>query len=131
MGIFDNFTLDKIFEKSPDLYGFADSVEKDIRNVINKEVAKYNFTKDKADYVRAKVEGSIIGSLHYDESFRNALNMATTTSARQEIIRGYIRNYISREIDIEIANVQKEIRQNVQNKAGNLFQFLTLAGRGK
>lgn len=121
MGILDKFSLKDLFEASPELYGYANSVEKDIKRAIDEEVAKYNFTGDKADYVRAKVEGSIIGSLHYDQSFIKALNMATTSSSRQEIIRGYIRNYISREIDIEIANVQKEIRQNVQNKAGNLF----------
>lgn len=65
MGILDKFSLKELFEASPELYGYANSVEKDIKRAIDEEVAKYNFTGDKADYVRAKVEGSIIGSLHY------------------------------------------------------------------
>ena len=124
MGILDKFSLDNIFAASPDLYGFANNIEPEIRAAIDKEVSKYNFTDVKAEYVRAKVEGSIIGSLMYDTSFKLALDSAPTTSARQEIIRGYIRNYISREINIEITNVQREIRQNIQTSIGTPFSIL-------
>jgi len=124
MGILDKFSLDNIFAASPDLYGFANSIEPEIRAAIDKEVLKYNFTSDKAEYVKAKVEGSIIGSLMYDTSFKAALDSAPTVGARQEIIRGYIRNYISREINVEIANVQREIRQKIQTNIGTPFSIL-------
>jgi hypothetical protein len=86
MSIFSDkrFSLENIFDKTPNLYW---QVPAEIHTAIEKEIAGYNFSGDKKEYIVAKIEGSIAGDLMFDSNFKNDLNSAATALDRQKIIR--------------------------------------------
>jgi hypothetical protein len=122
MSIFSDkrFSLENIFDKTPNLYW---QVPAEIHTAIEKEIAGYNFSGDKKEYIVAKIEGSIAGDLMFDSNFKNDLNSAATALDRQKIIRDYLRAYIKREVNLEIANIQKEIKQSVVTKNGSVLSL--------